>query len=120
MTITYIVAGVFMIVENTNPINFGKDSGDRTFLQSYYFVIVTLFTWSALTCGEQPARAADHWRRFPNLGSVRGFYTGSGENQPLLDIPQLYFPISEVSAVVSDNFLCVDHSVPGIRACLKL
>ena len=33
-----------MIVENTNPINFGLDSGDRTFLQSYYFVIVTLFT----------------------------------------------------------------------------
>ena len=32
VTITYIVAGVFMIVENTNPINFGKDSGDRTFL----------------------------------------------------------------------------------------
>ena len=33
-----------MIVENTNPINFGSDSGDRSFLQSYYFVIVTLFT----------------------------------------------------------------------------
>ena len=44
VSITYIVAGIFMIVENTNPINFGLDSGDRTFLQSYYFVIVTLFT----------------------------------------------------------------------------
>ena len=44
VTITYIVAGVIMIVENTSHINFGLDSGDRTFLQSYYFVIVTLFT----------------------------------------------------------------------------
>ena len=33
-----------MIVENTNPMNAGSDAGDRKFLESYYFVVVTLFT----------------------------------------------------------------------------
>ena len=30
--VIYLVAGTFMIIENTDEMNFGKDSGDRTFL----------------------------------------------------------------------------------------
>lgn len=43
-TVAFLFAGTFMIVENSDPINADSDSGDRNFLTSFYFIVVTFFT----------------------------------------------------------------------------
>lgn len=43
-TVAITFAGTFMIIENSDPMNAGQWEGDRNFLQSFYFIVVTFFT----------------------------------------------------------------------------